>query len=90
MLAKDYAVFLQRLAALEVTFEDYLVSCGYKGHQRHKRWHSFEGLLSATWQSWGSFTRSVFLKSCMGTTTRDGQTTDAVPDGVSVGSWRTL
>ena len=76
MLGKDFAVLKHRFALIDAAFGEY-GSSGRRGHQRLRSWHSMEGMLSAAWQTWGGFCRSVLLKSCQGTRTRGGA--DTVP-----------
>jgi hypothetical protein len=80
VLAKDYATIRTRYQRLEGAFDQYAIGVPYSGETRRRHWHSLEGLLSVTWQTWCGFCRSVTLKSCLGTTTRGGLQTVPIPD----------
>lgn len=42
------------------------------GRLEHQHWMFLEGLISATWQYWGHFCRSVVIESALGTRTASG------------------
>lgn len=85
MLAKDFAVLSARLDRHEAAFSIYVASASGRGAKRERDWHALEGLLSATWQTWCGFCRSVTLRSCIGTTSRSGTVTNSIPDVTDVG-----
>ena len=72
MLSMPYHVLAQRFARLEGLFDVEYRQARQYGHDRIKRWHSLEGLLSTGWQTWCGFCREVIVQSCNGTVTMSG------------------
>jgi hypothetical protein len=59
-----------RLTVVERRFSDFQRSM--TGRLEHQHWMFLEGLISATWQYWGHFCRSVVIESALGARTAGG------------------
>ncbi|WP_306522177.1 hypothetical protein [Rheinheimera sp.] len=76
-LEAEHRKFMKRLRYFEGQLGDFAATHNVR-ELNFEQLMFLEGLLSNLWQSWGRFSRSIFLKSAMGATTRSGSVTHPI------------
>jgi hypothetical protein len=85
VLQQAFIVLQRRFASFVAHFDDVRTSAPTTMDGRLRQWRTYEGILSAAWQTWCGFSRTVLLGSYNGTVTRSGAPVPTAPGNLAPG-----